>query len=64
MTLTTMYLDFFSIFILDDTRSTHSVLRESQRLIAQKYEIHHSTIQVEKFHDQMENCSMCEEPKD
>eukprot|EP00111_Clytia_hemisphaerica_P012286 TCONS_00036084-protein len=49
---------------IDDTRSTHSVLREAQVLIAKKYEIYHSTIQVEKFHDQMENCSMCEEPKD
>jgi len=49
---------------IDDTRSTHSVLKEAQVLIANKYEIYHSTIQVEKFHDQMENCSMCEEPKD
>lgn len=49
---------------IDDSRSTHSVLREAQVLIAKKYEIHHSTIQVEKFHDQMENCSLCEEPKD
>jgi len=49
---------------IDDTRPTHSVLREAQVLIAKKYEIYHSTIQVEKFHDQMENCSMCEEPKD
>lgn len=49
---------------IDDSRSTHSVLRESQTLVSKKYEIHHSTIQVERFHDQMENCSMCEEPKD
>jgi len=49
---------------VDDTRSTHSVLREAQTLVAKKYEIHHSTIQVEKFHEQMDNCSMCEEPKD
>lgn len=49
---------------IDETRSTHSVLKEAQVLIAKKYEIYHSTIQVEKFHDQMENCSMCEEPKD
>lgn len=55
---------YLFIFVADDTRSTHSVLREAQVLIARKYEIHHSTIQVEKFHDQMENCSMCEEPKD
>ena len=49
---------------LDDSRSTQSVLREAQALVSQKYEIHHSTIQVEKFQEQMENCSMCEEPKD
>ncbi|XP_065652042.1 proton-coupled zinc antiporter SLC30A2 isoform X2 [Hydra vulgaris] len=49
---------------IDDSRSTHSVLREAQTLVSRKYDIHHSTIQVEKFQDQMENCSMCEVPKD
>ena len=49
---------------VDDSRSTHSVLREAQALVSRKYDIHHSTIQVEKFHSQMDNCSMCEEPKD
>jgi len=49
---------------VDDSRATQSVLREAQSLVSQKYEIHHSTIQVEKFQEQMENCSLCEEPKD
>jgi len=47
---------------VDDSRSTQSVLREAQSLVSSKYEIHHSTIQVEKFQEQMEDCSMCEEP--
>jgi zinc transporter 2 len=49
---------------VDDSRTTQSVLREAQSLVATKYEIHHSTIQVEKFQEQMEDCSMCEEPTD
>eukprot|EP00794_Sanderia_malayensis_P012305 gene12305-13574_t len=45
-------------------RSTQSVLKEASILVSKKYDIHHTTIQVERFHEQMDNCSLCEEPKD
>ncbi len=45
-------------------RSTQSVLKEASVLVSKKYDIHHTTIQVERFHEQMDNCSLCEEPKD
>lgn len=62
--LITIFPFIYHFVSLDGTRSTHSVLPEAQTLVSKKYEIHHSTIQVERFHNQMENCSMCEEPKD
>lgn len=47
-----------------ENRSTQSVLKEASLLISKKYEIHHTTIQVERFHEQMDNCSLCKEPND
>lgn len=47
-----------------DGRSTQSVLKEASLLVSKKYEIHHTTIQVERFHEQMDDCDLCKEPKD
>ena len=50
--------------LLGENRSTQSVLKEASLLISKKYDIHHTTIQVERFHEQMDNCSLCKEPND
>ena len=52
------------VYFLGENRSTQSVLKEASLLISKKYEIHHTTIQVERFHEQMDNCSLCKEPND
>lgn len=52
------------LILLGENRSTQSVLKEASVLIAKKYDIHHTTIQVERFHEQMDNCSLCKEPND
>ncbi len=49
---------------LGQNRSTQSVLKEASLLVSKKYDIHHTTIQVERFQDTMDNCSLCKEPKD
>ncbi|XP_039596179.1 zinc transporter 2-like [Polypterus senegalus] len=40
------------------------VLKEANRLLQNKFDFHTTTIQVENYSDDMQDCSQCQDPKD
>ncbi|XP_063770995.1 probable proton-coupled zinc antiporter SLC30A3 [Pseudophryne corroboree] len=47
---------------VDDTCEADAILREATELLQTKFELFSSTIQVEKYLDDMEVCPQCQEP--
>ncbi|XP_057679218.1 zinc transporter 2 [Corythoichthys intestinalis] len=49
---------------VDEGADTQSVLQEATELLHTKFGFHSVTIQVERYHDDMQNCRLCQDPWD